>query len=498
MTAKPTITFTKLSAPKKGSVILLLADDLALSPTGLLCDPAGQLARSFPISGFKGSFGAASELLAPESASLDRLTALGVGKADTLNEYSWLRLGGAAAAAFRGRGDVAIIAELSGRAVEPAQAAAIGAGILLRSYRFDKYKTRNNEDEDSSAGGGLRVTIACADPAAAKRAFANIQNVVEGVWLARDLVNEPANTLGPIEFAAAAKALESFGLTVDVLTEREMKKLGMGALLGVAQGSSRPPRVVVMRWNGGKPKEQPVALIGKGVVFDTGGNSMKTASGMEDMKGDMGGAAAVIGAMRAIAGRKAKANVVGIIGIVENMVDGNAQRPGDIVKSMSGQTIEVLNTDAEGRLVLADVLWYCQQRFQPRLMIDLATLTGAIMVSLGQFHAGLFSNDDELSQQLIAAGLSTHERLWRMPLGDDYDKLINSKNADMKNIGGRYGGAVSAAQFLQRFVKDTPWAHLDIAGTAMSAPASEINQSWGTGFGVRLLDRFVRDNCEGA
>jgi len=497
MTAKPTITFTKLSAPKKGSAILLLADDLALSPSGALCDPAGHLARSFPISGFKGSFGVASELLAPDGASLDRLTALGVGKVDSLNEFSWLRLGGAAAAAFRGRGDVTIIAELNGKAVEPAQAAAIGAGILLRSYRFDKYKTRNDE-EDTSSGGSQRVTIACADPAAAKRAFANLQPVVEGVWLARDLVNEPANTLGPIEFAAAAKALESLGLSVDVLTERELKRLGMGALLGVGQGSSRPSRVVVMRWNGGKPKEQPVALIGKGVVFDTGGNSIKTASGMEDMKGDMGGAAAVVGAMRAIAGRKAKANVVGIIGIVENMVDGNAQRPGDIVKSMSGQTIEVMNTDAEGRLVLADVLWYCQQRFQPRLMIDLATLTGAIMISLGQFHAGLFSNDDELSQQLVAAGLATHERLWRMPMGDDYDKLINSKNADMKNIGGRFGGAVSAAQFLQRFVKDTPWAHLDIAGTAMAAPASEINQSWGTGFGVRLLDRFVRDNCEAA
>lgn len=497
MTAKPTITFTKLSVPKKGSAILLLSDDLAISPTGALCDPARHLARSFPISGFKGGFGTSSELLAPEGASMDRLIALGVGKIDSLNEFSWLRLGGAAASAFRGRGDVTIIAELNGKAIDAGQAAAIGAGILLRSYRFDKYKTRN-EDDDSSGGAGLRVTIACADPTAAKRAFSNLQHVVEGVWLARDLVNEPANTLGPIEFAAAAKALESLGLSVEVLIEREMKKLGMGALLGVGQGSSRPSRVVVMRWNGGKSKEQPVALIGKGVVFDTGGNSMKTASGMEDMKGDMGGAAAVIGAMRAIAGRKAKANVVGIIGVVENMVDGNAQRPGDIVKSMSGQTIEVMNTDAEGRLVLADVLWYCQQRFQPRLMIDLATLTGAIMVSLGQFHAGLFSNDDELSQQLVAAGLATHERLWRMPMGEDYDKLINSKNADMKNVGGRYGGAVSAAQFLQRFVKDTPWAHLDIAGTAMAAPSSEINQSWGTGFGVRLLDRFVRDNCEAA
>ena len=497
MTAKPTITFAKLSAPRKGSAILLVADDLSLSHMAGSCDPGGHLARSFPISGFKAAFGTSSELLAPEGTPLDRLTALGVGKLESLNEFSWLRLGGAAAAAFRGRSDVTVIAELEGVAVTAAQAAAIAAGILLRSYRFEKYKTRR-DDDDPATTEGMRVTIAFAEPTAAKRAFAELVHVVDGVWLARDLVNEPANTLGPIEFAAAAKALELHGLSVDVLTEREMKKLGMGALLGVAQGSSRPSRVVVMRWNGGKAKDKPVVLIGKGVVFDTGGNSMKTASGMEDMKGDMGGAAAVVGAMRAVAGRKAKANVVGIIGVVENMVDGNAQRPGDIVKSMSGQTIEVMNTDAEGRLVLADVLWYCQQRFQPRLMIDLATLTGAIMVSLGQFHAGLFSNDDELSQQLVAAGLSTHERLWRMPMGDDYDKLINSKNADMKNIGGRYGGAGLAAQFPQRFVKDTPWAHLDIAGPAMSAPASEINQSWGTGFGVRLLDRFVRDACEGS
>ncbi|MCO5066202.1 MAG: leucyl aminopeptidase [Rhizobiaceae bacterium] len=497
MNAKPTITFAKLSVPRKGSAILLVADDLSLSPAATACDSGGHLVRSFSISGFKGPFGGSSEVLAPGGSPLDRITALGIGKIAALNEFSWLRLGGAAAAAFRGRGEVTIVAELPGVPVGPAQAAAIGAGILLRSYRFDKYKTKR-DDEEQEPTPALRVTIACAEPTAAKRAFTALANVVEGVCLARDLVNEPANTLGPIEFAAAAKALESIGLSVEVLTEREMKKLGMGALLGVGQGSSRPSRVVVMKWNGGKPRNKPVAFIGKGVVFDTGGNSMKTASGMEDMKGDMGGAAAVVGAMRAIAGRKAKANVVGIIGVVENMVDGNAQRPGDIVKSMSGQTIEVMNTDAEGRLVLADVLWYCQQRFQPKLMIDLATLTGAIMVSLGQFHAGLFCNDDELSQQLVAAGLSTHERLWRMPMGEDYDKLINSKNADMKNVGGRYGGAVSAAQFLQRFVKDTPWAHLDIAGTAMAAPPSEINQSWGTGFGVRLLDRFVQDTCEGA
>ena len=276
-----------------------------------------------------------------------------------------------------------------------------------------------------------------------------------------------------------------------------MGKLGMGALLGVAQGSPRGARLVVMRWNGGKPKDKPIAFVGKGVTFDTGGNSMKPASGMEDMKGDMGGAAAVTGLMQALAARKAKANVVGVIGLVENSVDGEAQRPGDIVTSMSGQTIEVLNTDAEGRLVLADALWYCNQRFEPTFMVNLATLTGAIMVALGQVHAGLFSNNDELSGRLTEAGLATQEKVWRMPMGPDYDKLIDSKNADMKNIGGRFGGSISAAQFLQRFVKDTPWAHLDIAGVALSSPANEINQSWGSGFGVRLLDRLVRDHYEG-
>ena len=265
----------------------------------------------------------------------------------------------------------------------------------------------------------------------------------------------------------------------------------------MAQGSPRGARLVVMRWNGGKPKDKPIAFVGKGVTFDTGGNSMKPASGMEDMKGDMGGAAAVTGLMHALAARKAKANVVGVIGLVENSVDGEAQRPGDIVTSMSGQTIEVLNTDAEGRLVLADALWYCNQRFEPTFMVNLATLTGAIMVALGQVHAGLFSNNDELSVRLTEAGLATQEKVWRKPMGPDYDKLIDSKNADMKNIGGRFGGSISAAQFLQRFVKDTPWAHLDIAGVALSSPANEINQSWGSGFGVRLLDRLVRDHYEG-
>jgi leucyl aminopeptidase len=281
-----------------------------------------------------------------------------------------------------------------------------------------------------------------------------------------------------------------------VLDEKALSKLGMRALLAVGQGSARDSRVVVMRWNGGKDRAAPVAFVGKGVVFDSGGISIKPGGGMEDMKGDMAGAACVVGLMHALAARKAKVNAVGIIGLVENMPDGAAQRPGDIVTSMSGQTIEIINTDAEGRLVLADLLWHVQERYKPKFMIDLATLTGAIMVALGQEHAGLFSNNDELAQRLSAAGEATGEKVWRMPLAAAYDKLIDSKFADMKNTGGRHGGSITAAQFLQRFVNETPWAHLDIAGTAMGSPQNEINKSWASGWGVRLLDRLVQDHYE--
>lgn len=502
MTIRPSIAFAKFSVPEKGSAFVLAAEDGGIGDAGKACDPAGVLERAFPAVDFKAKFASVAELLAPEGTSLDRLLALGVGKTSALDEYAWLKLGGTIAAALRKATDVTVVLDLPGHALGATEAASLAAGILLRSYVFDKYKTRkdNGDDKDgrkAAAGKPPKVTILTADPAGAKKAFADELAVVDGVFLARDLVNEPANALGPVEFAARAKELESLGVSVEILAEKEMKKLGMGALLGVAQGSPRGARMAIMQWNGGKAKDGPIAFVGKGVTFDTGGNSMKPASGMEEMKGDMGGAAAVTGLMRTLAARKAKVNAVGIIGLVENAVDGHAQRPGDIVTSMSGQTIEVLNTDAEGRLVLADALWYCNDRFQPRFMVNLATLTGAIMVALGQYHAGLFSNNDDLADNLESAGQATQERLWRMPLGSDYDKLIDSKNADMKNIGGRYGGAIIAAQFLQRFVKDTPWAHIDIAGTAMGAPSSEINQSWGSGFGVRLLDRLVRDHYEG-
>jgi leucyl aminopeptidase len=497
MTSMPIISFAKFAAPKKGSAIVLAADGGAMSDAARAWDPGKAFDRAFPVADFSGKFGATVEVLAPEGSPLDRVVAVGTGKAADLTDYSWFRLGGTIAAQLRKASEIAVVADLPETAVGGAQVASIAGGILLRSYGFDKYKTKKDDAEGKPAAKPAKITIHCADPAAAKKAFADAQAVVDGVILARDLVNEPANVLGPVEFAAHAKELEKLGVKVEVLTEKEMKKLGMCALLGVAQGSVRPPRLVVMQWNGGKAKDKPVAFVGKGVVFDSGGVSIKPAAGMEDMKGDMGGAAAVTGLMHTLAARKAKVNAVGIIGCVENMVDGNAQRPGDIVTSMSGQTIEVLNTDAEGRLVLADALWYCNDRFEPKFMVNLATLTGAIMVALGQSHAGLFSNNDELAERLTTAGLTTQEKLWRMPLGAEYDKLIDSKNADMKNIGGRFGGSITAAQFLQRFVKDTPWAHLDIAGTAMGSPSNEINQSWASGYGVRLLDQLVRDAYEG-
>jgi leucyl aminopeptidase len=496
MSQAPSISFAKKSQPKGGSIVLPVGEGRVTGGSAAF-DPANALPAAYEVAEFSGKAGTSMELLTPAGTSWDRIVAFGVGKPDELNEYGWFKLGGAIGGHFRKAADVAVVLDLGETAVSAEDAAHLAGGILLRTYNFNKYKTKKDNGEGKAAPGrASRFTIMVDKPAAAKKAFAAIEAIVAGVELARDIVNEPANILGPMELGQAARELEKLGVKVDILDEKAMRKLGMGALLGVAQGSVRPPCMAIMQWSGGRKGEAPVAFVGKGVVFDTGGNSIKPASGMEDMRGDVGGAAAVVGAMHALAARKAKANVVGIIGCVENMVDGNAQRPGDIVTSMSGQTIEVLNTDAEGRLVLADAMWYCQREFKPKVMIDLATLTGAIIVALGQHHAGLFSNDDALAGQLTAAGLATHERVWRMPLGPEYDKLIDSKNADMKNIGGRYGGAIAAAQFLQRFVKDTPWAHLDIAGTAMGAPTSEIGQSWASGFGVRLLERFVRDNYE--
>ena len=497
MTVLPTISFSKISAPKKGTAVILVAKSGKVPAIAAEIDPSGNIARAMDVSKFKGKAKSVVDIVAPAGASVDRILVIGVGDGDSVKEGDWAALGGIVRAKTASDKNLAIILDCDGVEIAPDAAAAFAQGMILRAYDFDKYKTKKKDDEDGGDKPAAQKTTLMVDsPSDCKKVWTSSEGVARGIMLARDLVNEPANILGPVEFAARAEALSALGVEIEILTEKEMKKLGIGALLGVSQGSVRPPRLVVMKWNGGKAKDQPVAFIGKGVVFDTGGISIKPAGGMEDMKGDMGGAAAVTGLMHALAARKAKANVIGIIGLVENMPDGNAQRPGDIVTSMSGQTIEVINTDAEGRLVLCDALWYCKETYKPKFMINLATLTGAILIALGQNRAGLFSNDDELAGQLYEAGEASGDRVWRMPMGPEYDKMIDSKFADMKNVGGRHAGSITAAQFLKRYVGDVPWSHLDIAGTAMASPASDTNQSWGSGYGVRLLDRLVADYYE--
>jgi leucyl aminopeptidase len=432
------------------------------------------------------------EIVAPAGLGNSRILLVGMGKGlDALEQQS---LGGRILARLNAVGESAATIIVDDGAEDlTAAAAQIAYGARLKNYRYDRYRTK----EDTSKKPTLRTLAFRVDGfATARRAFAVLDKVADGVFFTRDLVSAPPNDLYPETFAAEVKKLTDLGVKVEVLGEKQMARLGMGSLLGVGQGSRRESRLVIMRWNGTARNKQPVAFVGKGVTFDTGGISLKPAQGMEEMKWDMGGAGTVSGLMKAVAGRKAKANVIGVIGLVENMPDGNAQRPGDIVTSMSGQTIEIINTDAEGRLVLADALWYTQDRFKPQFMVDLATLTGAMIVSLGHEHAGLFSNDDSLSDRLLTAGTATGEKLWRFPLDKEYDKMLESAVADMKNIGGRPAGSITAAQFLLRFVNKTPWAHLDIAGVAWSNKDKDTVPKGGTGFGVRLLDNLVNDFYE--
>jgi leucyl aminopeptidase len=448
------------------------------------------LGRALAASRFNGAKGQTLDILAPEGVAADRLVLVGAGKRDA---YSGLAAEHAAATAY----NVVKTSGLAALRIEGAGAFAADAalGVRLASYRFDRYRTKEAAEKKPTV---TAVQVVANDPDAARAAFRPLSAIADGVTFTRDLVSEPPNVLFPTEFASRVKALETLGLEVEVLGEAEMSRLGMGSLLAVGQGSIRDSQLVVIRWNGASdPNAQPIAFVGKGVCFDTGGISIKPADGMEDMKWDMGGAGAVAGLMHALAGRKAKVNAVGILGLVENMPDGNAYRPGDVLTSMSGQTIEVINTDAEGRLVLADALWYCQDRFKPKFMIDLATLTGAIIIALGHDYAGLFSNNDELSGKLEAAGKGENEQLWRLPLPAAYEKQFDSMAADMKNVGGRPGGSITAALILQKFVAGVPWAHLDIAGVAWRKPSHTPTVPDGaSGFGVRLLNRLVADNYE--
>jgi leucyl aminopeptidase len=491
------LEFVAFSAPVAGVLVVFCEEGLKFgSATRKVLAPTGDLVeRAAAGEGFKGKKAATLDIVAPAGLEASRLVVVGVGKARDLKSSDFVKLGGVALGKVpSAASEATIVAELPGGAPKPNAAADLALGARLRGYTFDRYKTKRKDDEE--AAKDVHVKIAVASVAAVQKAYGARNAVANGVTLARDLVNEPANVLYPEEFARRALELKKLGVAVEVLDVAAMKKLGMNALLGVGQGSERESRCVIMRWNGGKKATDPIAFIGKGVCFDTGGISIKPAGSMEDMKGDMAGAACVVGLMHALAERQAKVNVVGAIGIVENMPDGKAQRPGDIVTTMSGQTIEIINTDAEGRLVLADVLHYVNKRFKPKFMIDLATLTGAIIISLGHEYAGLFSNDDRLAERLLKVGKMTGEKVWRMPVGPEFDKAIESKFADMKNVGGRPAGSSTAALILSRFVDKTPWAHLDIAGTGMGSPQNDTNKSWGSGFGVRLLDRLVAEYYE--
>ena len=493
------ISFAKPSIPSTGSLVLGVLANKTLTKTGVALDSksGGLLTKAMETSRFEGKTGQTLSLIAPAGLGLNRLLLLGLGDAKKIDAKAAEGFGGAAIAALLTSGEThvtVVVDPIAGAALRPDRLAArVAHGVRLRSYRFDKYRTKEKKEEKPSVTDVVVMTGAAAG---ARVAFAPLEGIAQGVFLTRDLASEPANVIYPESLAAEAKKLAALGVKVEVLGIKEMEKLGMGALLGVGQGSSRESRLVVMQWNKGG-SEPPLAIVGKGVTFDTGGISIKPAGGMEDMKWDMGGAAVTIGLMKALALRKAKCNVVGVAGLVENMPDGNAQRPGDVVKSMSGQTIEVINTDAEGRLVLADAVWYTQDRFKPKAIIDLATLTGAIIMALGDIYAGLFCTDDTLNDRLIAAGERVGEHVWRMPLNDAYDKQINSDIADMKNVGeGRGAGSATGAHFIKRFTNDVKWAHLDIAGVTWNKKDSGVVPKGASAFGVRLLDSLIAAHYE--
>ncbi|MHA7871647.1 MAG: leucyl aminopeptidase [Hyphococcus sp.] len=494
------ITFSAAALPKTGAIIVPLFEDGKKTKAyeDLDAKAGGALERAAKAAAFKAGKGKMLEIVSPGDLGNSRVLLIGAGASKDFGPLDAENLGGAAIARLLPAKDKSAAFALEGFSSKKLDAnetaARIAMGARLRAYRFDKYRTKEKAEDKPT----LSKVVVSTKAAAAKTTYADLDKIADGVFVTRDLVSEPANILYPESFAARCKELSKLGVKIKVLGEAEMKKLGMGSLLGVGQGSIRESKLVAMEWMGGKKADAPVCFVGKGVTFDTGGISLKPAKGMEDMKWDMGGAGAVTGAMAALAGRKAKVNAVGVIGLVENMPDGNAQRPGDVVTSMSGQTIEVLNTDAEGRLVLADALWWTQETYKPSTVIDLATLTGAIIVSLAHEFGGMFTKEDKLAKQLIAAGETTGDLLWRMPLTKTHDEMIKSDIADMQNIGSSSGGGSStAAAFLGRFIKDgVAWAHLDIAGMAWNTKDKATCPKGGSGYGVRLLDEFVRANFE--
>lgn len=491
------IIFNNDSITKAATLVIGIFDSGKLSAQATDVDGklGGFIKKSIKAHNFSGKKGRTLTLVAP--AAWDRILLVGLGEKDKFSSLDAEKIGGSVVAQLnRARAADAVIA-LSGNKLLKSEAelmARIAYGAELGSYRFDKYRTKDKAEDKPTL---KKLTINGAAVAEAKRVYGRLAKIADGVFLTRDLVNEPANVVTPDSYPDYCRELQKLGVKVEVLGEKEMKKLGMNALLCVGQGSEHESKLIIMRWNGGKPKDKPLAFVGKGVTFDTGGISIKPAGGMEEMKWDMAGSAVVTGLIKTLAARKAKVNAVGVIGVVENMPSGTAQRPGDVVKSMSGQTIEVINTDAEGRLVLSDALWYTQSRFKPEFMIDLATLTGAIIICLGNERAGLFSNNDALAKKIEASAEAVGEPVWRLPLGSEYDEMINCDIADMKNVGdGRGAGSITAAQFLQRFVNNLPWAHLDIAGVAWGRKDQPITPKGATAFGVRLLNDLVERNYE--
>ena len=496
MAASVKIDFQPFGAPAGGDLVVFVGDDLKPADAALEIEPEIKdvIAGAAGPERFKGKPGTALTIPAPAGLSAERLIAVGIGGESDRGKLVYADLGAAVAGKLAGRSGT-VVAALPGLAPAAEDIAQMALGARLRLYRVrplqdEEERGRRERRDDAGSLSRSRTRRLRGRPRKPRTASPRASASPATSSTSRRTCS------GPRSSRTAPRRSRSSASRSRFSTRRRCRKLGMRALLAVGQGSARESRVVLMRWNGGKASDKPVAFVGKGVVFDSGGISIKPGGGMEDMKGDMAGAACVVGLMHALAARKARANVIGAIGLVENMPDGAAQRPGDIVTTMSGQTVEIINTDAEGRLVLADVLWHVRERYKPAFMLDLATLTGAILVALAQEYAGMFSNSDELAERLAAAGQATGEKVWRMPLGPAYDKMIDSKFADMKNAAGRHGGSITAAQFLQRFVGDTPWVHLDIAGTAMNALQTETNKSWGSGWGVRLLDRLVRDHYE--
>jgi leucyl aminopeptidase len=471
------------------------SEEMVADRLGGLDEAARALAvRAADAQRFEREVGAIAETFLNEGDSARRLLLVGLGGQQSEGDAVYEKAGGALTARLLTSGETKLVVDLSGTGLGAREAARLAFGAAARSWRYDLYRTKLGRKQKPTLE--QLVVVGAAD--GAKVEWAHQAAVLDGLDLTRTLVTEPANVVYPETFVARAReSLESLGVEFEVLDEKQMTKLGMGALLGVAQGSVRPPRLLAMRWNGGKAGKAPVVFIGKGITFDTGGISIKPALGMEAMKWDMGGAGAVTGLIKALATRKAKVNVVCVCALAENMPDGNAQRPGDVVTSLSGQTIEVINTDAEGRLVLADAMTWAQRAYKPEVMVDLATLTGAMIISLGHEHGGMFANDDGLAAALEAAGKASGDKLWRMPMNDDYNKIMDSQIADMKNSASREGGSITAACFLGRFVEEgVKWAHLDIAGMVWADKASHLYDKGATGFGVALLDRYVADNHE--